>query len=467
MKKQITLMTILVVIILALAVSMKYLSSAPIDDTSTDISSEILEEPIEETADFASDELSKIIIETDEEQVEFYSSEQGYFVAGIEQMELDQSVMYSVFANSQSIVYTKLDSSEFSLADYGLENPQTKVTFVYEGYERVLNVGNLISVTDSYYVSFDDQTDVYVVDQLNIDVLLYSPYSYAVYDISQAVDVTSCDAFETITLSGSLYEEDITIKHRQFSDYQDSFEIHSYIIEQPDILPANVDKINVLLNISDMTSEGVVGIVGVGDWEEFGISDPYMCLDARAIMSTDAENIYKDIKLTFSEPVDDVVYFTVNDGENIYKATYSNVSELFLSYNDCVSRILLMPFISTVSTIEIEFADKSYLCELTLEDQELVYTTINGTEISVSDFKLIYQQLIGISIDDFAEQVSAQDASEVLSIKYSYSIDKPSDLVEYLEYSSLQSYISINEGNYNFLTYNTNLDAVKQMLADY
>lgn len=102
---------------------------------------------------------------------------------------------------------------------------------------------------------------------------------------------------------------------------------------------------------------------------------------------------------------EDGVAYLMKDGVDvIYQiSTQTALSWYTYTYKDVVSVMNILPYINDVSSVELVLGGKTYLFEMSGEDDELV-VTCDGQTLDTDIFRKLYQLLLSIKNNEYLEE---------------------------------------------------------------
>ena len=155
--------------------------------------------------------------------------------------------------------------------------------------------------------------------------------------------------------------------------------------------------------------------------------------------------------------------YLMKDGVDvIYQiSTQTALSWYTYTYKDVVSVMNILPYINDVSSVELVLGGKTYLFEMSGEDDELV-VTCDGQTLDTDIFRKLYQLLLSIKNNEYLEEpVDASALTSLGSLTYNYKNgSRPSDRLDFYEYSARQFYLAYN-GDIEFLSLVSHLDTIQ------
>ena len=344
-------------------------------------------------------------------------------VEGVDISKLSTDTMNKIISSAASVTAVREIDTK-TAADCGFDKPLIKV-----GVEDQTHGSFGFAVGDEspdglgYYFMLDGSDKIYVVATSEL-----SDFQFELVDLADktaipetvfTTDTTDNKAedgsyayFDSLTLSGSLYGDTITIENNKEDNA--SSEILPYIITTPTKRYAKSENLTSLISLFSSTvnvSGNYAFDVNDQTLKEFGLDDP----DAVITMTINGESKYFKISI-----VDDSYCAVIYDGATmIRKVTKDSFAFLSLTTEDFYNSQPFMYSINDLSSFElIDGEDKvKFDISSTKDEEENVtfHILANGTEIVASDFQTFYADFVGIQCNDFTvEETSDKPVSSII-----------------------------------------------------
>lgn len=343
-------------------------------------------------------------------------------VEGIDISKMSTDAMNSVISSAASITALREITTK-TAAECGFDKPMIKVSV-----EDATNGSFGFVVGDEspdglgYYFMLDGSDKIYVVPTNEL-----SDFQFALIDLADktAIPATifntdtsenkeedgSYAYFDSLTLSGKLYSDTITIENNK--EDSASAEIVPYIITTPTKRYAQSENLTSLIGLFSSTvnvSGNYAFDINDQTLKEFGLDDP----DAVVTMTINGES--KSFKISV---VDDSYCAVIYDGATmIRKVTYDSFAFLSLTTEDFYNHQPFMYSISDVASLELVDGEERFKFDISStkdEDENVTFHILaNGTEIVASDFQTFYADFVGIQCSDFTiEEPSDEPVSSI------------------------------------------------------
>lgn len=265
--------------------------------------------------------------------------------------------------------------------------------------------------TDGYghYMKLEGKETVYITKEAE-----FSDLEFSLLDISDTTPIpttvfssdTSANKeqdgsyayFDSLTLSGKLYPETVTIINNPGKT--ESAGLTPYLVTTPMKRHANAESLSspVALFSSSTTVVGNYAMdVNEQTLKEFGLDDP----DAIVTMTINGEA--KTFKFAL---VDDTYCAIVYDGATmIRKANISSFAFLSFDVEDYYYRSIFMNTMTDVKRLKIKTNDEEITFDISFKDDgngnKTFYVKANGKDIPTKNFQDYYKDFVNIECSDF------------------------------------------------------------------
>ena len=159
-----------------------------------------------------------------------------YTVIGFEDFELQSGQADSVANNLSSLEFTSVASIDgANSADFGFDAPRSTATVTYsDGTSAVVIVGIDAPGGAGTYVKFGSGDTIYLCPAEAVSSLLLSVNDLISLAINDAADTTENSLVQSVSLSGTLYPQEVV-----FVPNTDTSSTASYMLTSPETLFAN------------------------------------------------------------------------------------------------------------------------------------------------------------------------------------------------------------------------------------
>lgn len=379
-----------------------------------------------------------------------------YSIEGLEGLPISsdqglEAVGQAAGINARSMV----EENAKDLALYGLDNPKFTVDITLaDGSGLSLEFGLESSASYGVYAKEKGKNDIYLFYNSDISAFKYSANSFVSKSIMPSVTETM--DFKSITFSGKNYPEPLVMEKYNFDELgPETYAYFTYAITAPKLRPVDAETLLTHLDTISATTakEVLVGNYTPETLAEYGLDDPDTYIEVVYTEQYEADKVFT-FSLSFK---DDTVYAICNDTKIIY--TLDKKDWMGLKYETMVHSLFVLPFINTVSQVQVETAGKTYTFDISGENSDTI--TYNGQSIERDLFTKYYQLLISASNDgNFVTDITPTD-DPVLRITYAYRSGGQADVVEFYTASTRRMYVAVN-GEIEFTMLSSYLEKVQQ-----
>lgn len=344
-------------------------------------------------------------------------------IEGVDISKLSTDSMNTVISSAASITAVREIDTK-TAAECGFEEPLIKVSVEDQTNGSFgFTVGDKSPDGLGYYFMLDGSDKIYVVSTSELSDFQFElldltdktaiPATVFTTDTSESKEEDGSYAyFDSLTLSGELYGDTITIENNK--EDSASAEILPYIITTPTKRYAKSENLSSLISLfSNSVSVSGNYAFDVNDQtlKEFGLDNP----DAVVTMTINGESKYFKISV-----VDDsycaVIY---DDAPMIRKVSYDTFAFLSLKIEDFYSNQPFVYSISDLSALELIDGEDKVRFDISStkdEDENVTFHILaNGTEIVASDFQTFYADFVNTQCNSFKiEEPSTESESSVI-----------------------------------------------------
>lgn len=412
-----------------------------------------------------SEEIQSVQIQYNGETYTMEKDGDGFAIPELEGLPADNT-RFTYLANAAStLVASRLvEEDESKIAEYGLDDPLSLVDIQYtDGSSVSLAVGDEAPGSSGNYLLFDGK--IYLVSSSNVSYFIKDMYSYLSTGIVDTLIDSSSGSLSvdptSLTLGGSHNDPEVVIK--KYTSTQNTNTLTTYGVTSPKQRDADSEVVSTLLtDLSGLSASSAVVIHPTQEQiAEYGLDNPYLTVE---LAYKDSESKRYEVSFRCSAANEEGIAYLMKDGVDvIYQIsdTQTALSWYNYTYEDIISVMNILPYINDVSSVELELYGQSYLFELSGEDDELVIT-YQGQTLDTDIFRKLYQLLLSIKNDEYVEEPpDVSTLTSIGSLTYNYKSDsRPSDRLDFYEYSARQFYLSYN-GDIEFLSLISHLDTIQ------
>lgn len=306
----------------------------------------------------------------------------------------------------------------------GFNKPTIKVSVETQANKNfAFSVGDKSPDGLGYYFMLDGSDKIYVVPASEVSDLQFKLIDLAdktaipimMFDTDTSANKAADGSyayFDSITLSGALFRDVITIENNK--EENESADIVPYIITTPTKRYAQKEKVPSLINLFSKT----INVAGSYAFEindktlkEFRLDKP----DAIVTLTINGES--KSFKIS---KIDSEFCAVVYDGATmIRKVTSSSFEFLTLKAEDFYNKQPFMYSINDLSSLELIDDENKIKFDISssedAESNRTFHIKANGKKIDTPTFQTFYSDFVGIQYNDFTvEQTSEDPISSVI-----------------------------------------------------
>ena len=374
----------------------------------------------------------------------------------MEQGELryqDQEAMNHCAAQLLSLSGQPMAESGEDFSQYGLLSPAAVVNLLFDdSSETTIFIGIPAPGTNARYAMIDEDDTVWLLEGSEVCFKSYLDF------ISLEITTAPSQAFpDSIVLGGTARPEPIQLGYPE--SQSSAGPSQSMVLISHHQYPLDYSKAgDALAALLSITADKALTLSADGEeLTDYGLELPYSTAE---FTWRDGETLFY-CHLLCSAPQDGSVFLRQEGEPVIYQVSVEKLPWLELQYEDIVSRLLLLPYIQEVSSVQIQTAELSKEYTLAFSSNgDLAVTDEAQNTIDPNAFKELYQCLVGIPGENYLPQ-PPENENTLLTITYRYADGRQPDQVRLLEGPTLQLYLSVN-GVTEFTTKEKYLDVLLQ-----
>jgi hypothetical protein len=329
-----------------------------------------------------------------------------------------------------------------NLPDFGLDPPQAQVFIqTVNGQTVTLLVGSS-APGGNIYVKLQDNRQIHLASFFDAGIFLRSFYELMDTAITPGIQRNheGMFIFDRIILGGEVREA-ITIVNSDPTHTIQAYVISPCQIISPVNAAVSIEQVHLLESLFGLHGDKVVG--RSEELVYFGLAQPW----STAEVFTAAGNF----RVLVSKPDNTGMVFIHRQGSPLIYETYDfNLPWLEVSYFDLMNRMVHLPFIDNVASVEIKAQERTVSFFLSGEGNAM--TVRAGTiDIDPRNFRVFYQNLVSARFDEYAGIPAALLPPPFLEIVYHYrDSSRSSDTVSFHEASGRRVLTSLNRGRAHF-----------------
>ncbi len=368
---------------------------------------------------------------------------EGYSSHIIDKYQLS-SMIYSV---TSVPISRRIENFSGNFSDYGIDEAGKSVTVrMKDGAQHTLLLGNSTNFEDEYYAMLKGGDSVFTVSSYSVDTLMKNPDELRSKDIC-TLDGQNISAF-TVKKNG---KHELSIKYDE--DYTPANEYQSvlYLVTYPyKNVTASLDRLQELFEtVSSLTADSIVE-EDPKNLALYGLDKPY------EVEFTDFDGNKTTIKMgNYGENGN--VYLICNNIPVVYLAQcpfYEVIKGI--NAKNYVDRFINLFNIDTVKEIKIEADGEEHILSIEKKSEDSYTYKVGEKMLAESNFKKLYQLIIGIVAADFTDEKAA--GKEKCSITFTFN-DGSSKNFTYYIYNDRYCIVKA-DNNLTCLTLTKNLDNI-------
>ncbi len=357
----------------------------------------------------------------------------NWYLDGYDEELISSSSVSTVVSEVTSIEAIR-EVSEKSASDCGLEKPTVKAEIVKEDGSVVsLLVGNSSPDNTGVYIKLSTEDKIYISESSIIDSLSFDALSFASADAIEGIEITDAiksyagdddalSSFDTLTISGVNFPENVVIKPN--TDEALSAYAAFITVSPSKRIAENVDGVFGLFKSG-------VAVSGAYSFK----TDVY----SRKALGLDKPDLVAEIKLgsftkSFSFKLqEDGGYAVWYDGAKLISKVDANNIE-FINYktNDYYASWVVLQSINDLSNFTLKTPDKTHSFDIVYDDaedaEETYVITYNGKKIEAQSFQDFYQQFISLSCSDYTVDKVSGEAAMTVVLSYTDESRNPTTI---------------------------------------
>lgn len=388
--------------------------------------------------------------------------EQRWSIKDLEDYKTDTDAYTdTVKCYTQLAAKQKLLDKVTDKAKYGLDSPTgTGVITFKKGITHTVIVGDMTPDETGYYSMVDDDEALYIISVADAQKLQQSQLAYLNMTIIEGYDAKETETVSTIekmTIERKDLDYKVVMeKAQQVEDEETRLHASTLQMVSPVVCDCDAQHTDeeIILPLFGLTAEEVVALNAETVKSQYGFDDP----TAAIVLQYDGNTA----TMTFGSKADDESYYMMfNENNVIYRVKTEKVAALTVDPNSLISRLGILPYIGSVKTMTIGFKDKTYIYELSGEDDELKII-LDGKEIDTNNFRQLYQLILNPGLE--AIYTGTVTDEPAISITYEYRAGG-SDIIELYDVGGRQMVYALN-GQANRSGRSAYLDKLEQELQN-
>ena len=416
-------------------------------------------EATEENPPVSQDGNVEYVFDTDSENIDFIKLNTGSIIYTVKNGEelsiegysshiIDDYQLSSMVYNVTSVsISRRIENFSGNLSDYGIDEAGKSVTVsMKDGTQHTLLLGNSTNFEDEYYAMIKGENSVFTVSSYSVDSLMKNPDELRSKDIC-TLDGQNISAF-TVKKNG---KHELSVKYDENYKPANEYQSVSYLITYPyKNVTASLDRLQELFeNVSSLTADSIVE-ENPKNLASYSLDKPY------EVEFTDFDGNKTTIRMgDYGENGN--VYIMCNNIPVVYLAQcpfYETIKGV--NARNYVDRFINLFNIDTVKEIKVEADGQEHILSIEKKSDDSYNYKVGEKNLAESNFKKLYQLIIGIVAADFTDEKAA--GKEKCSITFSFN-DGSSKKFTYYVYNDRYCIVEA-DNNLTCLTLTKNLDNI-------
>lgn len=401
--------------------------------------------------DLDKDKVEKIIVQINNEKVEYYSADGVWKLADVDNSVLNAgNIDFNVSAFLQLSSTKLIEENCTDLEKYGLLQPVAVMTIVLKDKtEKTLYLGDKTADNNYYYITADNK-NIYTIDEKNGKRISCRATDYG--DLSMdSLTLESITLVQVVQGDKELYIEYDSDDANANENLKKSG-VTTLSMKKPVenllVYPNNLQTA-LLYNLKGITLNSMVEIAP-SDLAVYGLDKPQITFKL-----ADLENAY--IVRVGNEADEDNYYVQLNSKNAVYTMSKSAV-EPFMNYKivDFIQKFLALHTRSEVAEVSADTEYGSFKVDFRAEGENDIkvvdetkkdgrITYINDKVIDRDTFSIFYELLTGLTFDDIKENPEMGEKKATIVYKL---MDGTQDVVNFYEYN--ENFYVAEKGNDTF-----------------
>jgi len=330
-------------------------------------------------------------------------------------------------------------------AEFGFDTPTATVTVTYyDQSTATIEFGDASQGTEGYYCRLQGEDTVYIVDKVTAECFMVEGKDLIGKGLISSPPLKEDDKEGTpqllkLWLTGRCREKPVEITVDTEGQYKGLTYVSTFVMTSPYLRAVDSDAFHVTAStMRTLTAAGVECPHPTAEQlAAYGLDDPYsVAAFTLSIVSTASaeggatkSTHYNDREhmILLGNKDENGNYYALVDGyDTVYLLSPASVPWAEQTHYDLMSKLLFMKAITAVDSITVTkdgeaqtFALAHHPEEEKRDDQLTV--TSGGKTYSTSDFRTLYQMMIGIHRVGLKEAGAAADGSPVLKLEMTFN----------------------------------------------
>lgn len=393
-------------------------SSSPENQTETSA-----EGQMEELVGLTAEQIDTIEITNDTGNYIISRTDAGLMtVDAVQSYALNQALLQSALGILDSFSGEVIFEEAYDEEKYGLDEPAAQLKITSGDTEKTVYLGNYNEGASAWYVKTDEADKLYSIASGIGDWFLYSPFKYVDTELIRSFNSSTDELLDRLTrvkIERPDLEEPLEIVA---DEGEAAAYTSSYVIISPVEVRTSYQTMNSQIGgLFGLRADETVGVYKEADAAAYGMDAPAMT------MTVDHDGI-TEVFTVGAEAEDGVRYLITSENDLLYTISELKLAFLHVTADDLFFEMALLPNISTVEQVTLEFAEERYTFDLEhgAEAKDLT-VQMDERELDANLFRKYYSFLLEIDIEKLnTEEIGTE---RVMAVTFQYA-DGTEDLVE-------------------------------------
>lgn len=338
-----------------------------------------------------------------------------YVIRGYEDLALSQNADDLISACISLTADDKIDNAS-SLANYGLDDPESSVTIsYYDGSKTTVNIGSLLPTQDGYYLNISGSDEVYMVVSDTANLFLAADWWYVSTTLLTAPSAREDDeegsaVLKDLSISGSNHDVALKIRRPMPEDGLE-FSYYKYVTASPYLRVVRDEIGDALYGFQSLYAERAAILhPTAAQRNDLGFNDPYSVIELTMAIEVlgKVDNTQNGVApKTYYNNTKHKITVGCRDSEGYYVVMVDDIDAIFLVSPDSIeflaerqvtntiNSLLFLKKIDAMGQITFRADDKVYNFELTHypekeESNDKLKVKMDGKSYDSANFRNLY-----------------------------------------------------------------------------
>lgn len=336
------------------------------------------------------DNITYILIENKEGKFEFEKKDKDWEILQPKDINADKTVADRAASNLSALTADKvIEENATDLSQYGFDKPAVVTVKFKDGSSKVIEIGNLTSTRDGYYIKEKSSSKVYVIGTYSIDAINIKK------DDLKSKALYTVNADEILGMSMS----------KQGTPFFSGKKNAEGIWELTAPIESRMDMANFTPFLEAVASVNVTNFVEEkpADLAKYGLKTPAFAFEI------EASGAKHKLMLGSEKEKGTEIYAMLDNRNEVFTIDLSPFKFLDKPLKEIVESFIYITNIDDVSKIVVEMDGQTVTSDLQQDsggDKEKDKFTVNGRDANVKNekedslFRKYYQGIVGITLSD-------------------------------------------------------------------